>query len=564
MSVGAKTDSALSQENQLSVGAESVFIREEKKKGTRESNVSGKHLRHVCLATAIFWAGILYASAGLCMAIEMPQPVACYTFEDDTFNDSVGSYHGTGVGGADVVVHPGRGKVLALDGNNDAVALPSIGSFDAFTITMWVYPTEDLSPLVFTGGYNTDIWSPNGVHFKMHYGRVNIGIYGVTTITGGNVEGTTVVPENQWSHIAVTYQSGTEVAVYFNGVKEGSRTSLNGTGNLFNAHIGAWYNQGSLVREMPGYKDDVRIYNQALSDEQIACLAHPVLHVDPVRGNDDYPGTSRELALATIPKGIQACKDKYTLLLWPGVYQAGMSEVLNFQGKVLTVKSAADVAILESTNNWAVVFQSGEQANCVLENVVICNSYGGIHCIGSSPTLRHVTVAWNQQGLEAWAGSQPVIRNSIFWGNVNYDLFNDSYPHDVKYSCIERSIAGEGNISEEPLFADPNHPNPNQRDYHLRSERGRFMPDSPGAEEGFWVLDDQTSPCVDVGDPLVNPMTERMPNGGQINMGAYGNTYFASMNEWPLEGDINHDGVVNLLDYALTTQNWLKAMPWYQ
>lgn len=37
-----------------------------------------------------------------------------------------------------------------------------------------------------------------------------------------------------------------------------------------------------------------------------------------------------------------------------------------------------------------------------------------------------------------------------------------------------------------------------------------------------------TSPCIDAGDPASVFGDERQPNGGRVNMGAYGNTVEAS------------------------------------
>ncbi|MHC4703437.1 MAG: LamG domain-containing protein, partial [Planctomycetota bacterium] len=70
---------------------------------------------------------------------------------------------------------------------------------------------------------------------------------------------------------------------------------------------------------------------------------------------------------------------------------------------------------------------------------------------------------------------------------------------------------GAGGVGD-PLFADPDN-----NDYHLLSERGRYWP-----EHDIWVLDRVTSPCIDGGDPNVEPVDEPIPNGGRINMGAYG------------------------------------------
>jgi len=60
-------------------------------------------------------------------------------------------------------------------------------------------------------------------------------------------------------------------------------------------------------------------------------------------------------------------------------------------------------------------------------------------------------------------------------------------------------------------------------DYHLKSQAGRWDPNSQS-----WILDDVTSPCIDSGDPNIPIGNELFPNGGIINMGAYGGTAEAS------------------------------------
>jgi hypothetical protein len=77
---------------------------------------------------------------------------------------------------------------------------------------------------------------------------------------------------------------------------------------------------------------------------------------------------------------------------------------------------------------------------------------------------------------------------------------------------------GRGNLRADPLFADAA-----GGDYHLRSQAGRW---DPGRRA--WVEDDSTSPCVDAGNPLLPVADEPAPNGGIINVGAYGGTREAS------------------------------------
>ena len=76
----------------------------------------------------------------------------------------------------------------------------------------------------------------------------------------------------------------------------------------------------------------------------------------------------------------------------------------------------------------------------------------------------------------------------------------------------------EGNIDIEPLFADPDN-----GDYHLKSQAGRW---DPAGES--WIMDELTSSCIDAGDPNSPVADEPEPNGGRINMGAYGGSAEAS------------------------------------
>lgn len=182
--------------------------------------------------------------------------------------------------------------------------------------------------------------------------------------------------------------------------------------------------------------------------------------------------------------------------------------------------------------------------NAIIGNcVVVDNRYGGIrNCSGT-------------------------IKNCIIWGNsgaVSAQVSNSSTP---TYSCIEDWTGGGiGNIDAAPDFVDPNN-----GDYHLRSQAGRWDPNSES-----WVIDDVTSPCIDAGNPNSEYSAEPWPNGHRVNMGAYGNTPEASRSctniddvrlmggDW-LQADSvtdiipypNGDGIVDLRDYAFLTLHWL-------
>jgi hypothetical protein len=128
------------------------------------------------------------------------------------------------------------------------------------------------------------------------------------------------------------------------------------------------------------------------------------------------------------------------------------------------------------------------------------------------------------------------------------------------------------NIQADPYFAEPGYWDPNgtpedinddfwvDGDYHLKSQAGRWDPNSQS-----WVKDDVTSPCIDAGEPMSPIGHEPFPNGGIINMGAYGGTAEASKSyfgepicEVIIAGDINGDCKVDFADFVLMARHWLQ------
>ncbi|MHC4917234.1 MAG: hypothetical protein ACYTGB_17285, partial [Planctomycetota bacterium] len=108
------------------------------------------------------------------------------------------------------------------------------------------------------------------------------------------------------------------------------------------------------------------------------------------------------------------------------------------------------------------------------------------------------------------------VKNSIVWGGAGGQISTSGSLVNVTYSNVQGGQVGLGNLSTDPLFVDAP-----GGDFHLRSGSGHWTP-------GGWVIDPETSPCIDAGDPADSFAAEPEDNGDRINMGAYGNTLQAS------------------------------------
>lgn len=176
----------------------------------------------------------------------------------------------------------------------------------------------------------------------------------------------------------------------------------------------------------------------------------------------------------------------------------------------------------------------------------------------------------------------PVSISNCIIRNGGQEFYNSQANVTVEYSAVaddsssvhepNNMVWGEGNIDADPCFADPGYWDPNgtpddendnfwvDGDYHVKSQGGRWS-----RAIGAWVRDSVTSPCIDAGDPVMPIGPEPFPNGGIVNMGAYGGTAEASKSyfgkppcETIVAGDINGDCLVDFRDFQLMAMHWLE------
>ncbi|MHC4575439.1 MAG: choice-of-anchor Q domain-containing protein [Planctomycetota bacterium] len=311
----------------------------------------------------------------------------------------------------------------------------------------------------------------------------------------------------------------------------------------------------------------------------------------------DYP---------TIRAAIDAAIDGDIILVADGTYTGPGNRDLDFKGKAIVVRgeNGPQNCIIDCQGTLAephrgLYFHTGEGANSVVEGFTItggCASSGGvIQNYTSSPTVRNCILIANSAYLGGavnnyyssptfenclfaentadWGGaienmnSSPTITNSAFTKNTaSYGGAIDNYGGSTPKvtGCIlwgndadnGPQIYGDASVSYSDvqagcpgLFVDAA-----SGDFHL----------SPG------------SPAIDAGHPLTDWSNEPWPNGGRVNMGAYGNTKEATRSSAGFEDlaqlcaywlqydpllDIAPepagDGIINFLDFAIFADWWL-------
>ncbi len=197
-------------------------------------------------------------------------------------------------------------------------------------------------------------------------------------------------------------------------------------------------------------------------------------------------------------------------------------------------------------------------SNCVLVGNKALESGGGVSGANMDFQFGNCTFTENlapegrflADKTRASGQSKAQVDNCIVNDGEN-EIWNEHTNLTVRYTDLRGGASmihdpcgliewGPGNLDADPCFADLGYWDPNGTpddasddffvagDYHLKSQAGRWDPNSES-----WVIDDVTSPCIDAGDPNSSVGDEPQPNGGRINMGAYGGTVEASKSVAP-------------------------------
>jgi hypothetical protein len=205
------------------------------------------------------------------------QPISSWKLDDGsgtTVMDSTGGRNGTRNGPTWTT-----GKVsgaLNFDGVDDYVSVANASAFQvtrAITIAGWVRATTWPSGTTVACLLRKGEDNPNNWELSVCNGKPEFLLEGYDD---SGIKGTSVLPNNQWVHLAATWDGSTG-KVYVNGVLNSSaaRTASIGT-DTRPVYLGGRVGATDVV---PGKVDEVRFYNRALTAAEIAELAQvsPVL-----------------------------------------------------------------------------------------------------------------------------------------------------------------------------------------------------------------------------------------------------------------------------------------------
>ena len=520
--------------------------------------------------------------------------------------DSAGDNHGAIHGAAWTAGM--LGGALTFDGVSDYVALPG-NAFDDLgpnvTFSAWIYRnSNNPSGQNAVFAYGCSMYDDWFLYFGVTYETV---AYHVRKRSSGDdccYLGSTHIGEHQWYHVVVT-TDGEQARAYIDGQPEtftkqpssespgtygfpeiSSRADLPRIG-VFSRESGNWF-------YFDGKIDDMRIYSRTLSDLEIeqlysGQLAKPVARweFDEGAGNIAFDSVGSNHGII---HGAQWTAGKvdgaldfdavgdyvrvsdptsldldthYTVSAWIKTDTVSSSNAIiaAYRDRV-TPSVLFQLDRYGSTVRFVVVDESANSQAAVYPYVLSTNSWYHVAGVREGDSLK--VFVNGMKGPTAYKAFGQIIPSLVTIGAIDccalgvHHYFRGSIDEVVVFDkalsveeiqqLYEGGSGGPG-PAFDPLFADAK-----GGDYHLKSEHGRYWP-----EHDIWVLDEVTSPCIDAGDPADDCSAEPAPNGGRINAGAYGGTAFAGRSKWRPDGDVNHDGIVNMLDFAIVADNWLTG-----
>ena len=210
--------------------------------------------------------------------------IGLWQFDGNANDSTLNANHGTLENGASFSSDTpnGTGQSLQLEGGEQHVLIPHADTLDileAMTISAWVNTSND-------GWDGILAKSPSDGSADNHAGnyelRIENGSRGVHLLYQNGGENDTAfhlnndspIPDNVWTHIAVTAEVSGEVSTYVDGALVSTHADLVrdtfGAPNTNPLYIGS---RADLFTTMNGLLDDVAIFDTILTEQQIATIS---------------------------------------------------------------------------------------------------------------------------------------------------------------------------------------------------------------------------------------------------------------------------------------------------
>ena len=169
------------------------------------------------------------------------------------------------------------GSSINLDGTDDYIDVdnPDIPE-DAFTYAMWINVDDNTDETLV---YASDAFGGNEVRVYLDDGIIRFSTNGTTRITTE-----LTIAANEWTHVAVTRDDSGVHAVYINGIKDPGTATHSSTLDFSSCDLLFGVDadsacESSLGNYLDGDIDDIRVYNYALSEQQVI----NVMNLTPIR-----------------------------------------------------------------------------------------------------------------------------------------------------------------------------------------------------------------------------------------------------------------------------------------
>jgi len=230
-------------------------------------------------------SGVSYLTKGLSSSL-----IGWWRFNGDATDCSGNGNDGTVYGEGTYSISP-MGQALNFDGDGDYVQLPASNNIldtNTFTIEAW-FKTSVNHPV-----YGVPLYEGRlvNLHWKdtestavsLYVEKDKIGLlYNTGVMAHVWVKYSVDYHDSIWHHVAVTYDA-TTYRLYYDGEEVASKVDDFGGFGTYPAFLGTYI---SSARFFQGTIDDVRIWNVALSEDQLGKVYNFVGFFPPVGNNGD-------------------------------------------------------------------------------------------------------------------------------------------------------------------------------------------------------------------------------------------------------------------------------------